>query len=100
MTAEQLPKFFRVRQTFPRPRVENLAARVLSELGAVCPAPLQDRTVAITVGSRGVAGIAHIVRACVEFLQARVLTLLSFRPWVVTAVRRLKGNYRYWRSWK
>jgi hypothetical protein len=66
-----LPKFFRVRQSFPRPLVGDLPSAVHAELSKCCRADLVGKSVAVTVGSRGVARIADITRACVDFLKER-----------------------------
>ncbi len=66
-----LPKFFRVRQHFPRPQVTQLREAVHGELERVCRSKLSGRRVAITVGSRGVANIAEITKACVDYLRER-----------------------------
>lgn len=76
-----LPKFFRVRQQFARPKVVDLAATVTSELASVCPTDLSGRRIAITSGSRGVANIAIITQACVDFLKSR-----NAAPFIVPAM--------------
>ncbi len=68
---DELPRFFRVRQSFPRPRVEDIAASVHDELRKCCGQELGGKSVAISVGSRGVAGIAQVTRSCVDFLKQR-----------------------------
>ncbi len=49
----------------------DVRSTVMSELGACVQTNLTDKRVAITVGSRGIAGIAEITRACVDFLKSR-----------------------------
>lgn len=72
MTPENsLPNFFRVRQSFPRTQVADLTTEVMSQLAACCRKELAGKSVAITVGSRGVANIARITRACVDFFRER-----------------------------
>ncbi len=66
--AETLPKFFRLRHSFARPRVDDVRAGVMQELKSACRAPLSGKSVAITVGSRGIANVAAITRACVDFM--------------------------------
>jgi hypothetical protein len=77
------PQFFRVRQTFERPRVEDLPGTVESEL-----ARLQlgqrirpGRTVAVTAGSRGIINIRVILRALVAHL-----VRLGARPFILPAM--------------
>ncbi len=65
MAASNYPQFFRLRQKFERPQVEDVAAeteRQLAKLNLrrkIRP----GQSVAITAGSRGIAHIAEIVRA-------------------------------------
>lgn len=76
-----LPRMVRVRQSFPRPRVENVPAAVRQALSAI-PLPVRrgDR-VAVGAGSRGIANIATIVRATVDYLKD-----LGARPFVFPAM--------------
>ncbi len=77
------PQIFRVRQSFPRPRVADVAAEVHAQLGRL---ELHRRihagqSVAITAGSRGIANIGTMLRAAVQFLQ-----VLGARPFLVPAM--------------
>jgi hypothetical protein len=77
------PQIFRVRQTFARPRVEDVAAEVHAQLGRL---ELHRRIqpgqkVAITAGSRGIANIAAILQAAVEHLRE-----LGAEPFIVPAM--------------
>lgn len=69
--SDSLPRFFRLKQSFPRPRVGDVRAAVTRELQTCIQTQLSGKRVAITVGSRGIAGIAEITRACVDFLKSR-----------------------------
>ncbi|WP_435020064.1 lactate racemase domain-containing protein [Tundrisphaera sp. TA3] len=78
-----LPLVARVRQNFPRPRVDDVPATVR---GLIEASRLRDRVkpggrVAIAVGSRGIAEIATIARAAVDAVAA-----LGFRPFLVAAM--------------
>ena len=55
MTSADAPLFFKVRQSFTRPRVEDLTEAVRRELETVLPAASLPKGAAIgvTVGSRG-----------------------------------------------
>ncbi|HZR41664.1 MAG TPA: lactate racemase domain-containing protein [Ktedonobacteraceae bacterium] len=66
-----LPDLVLLRQRFPRPRVSDVSAAVISALdGADVEAKIQPGArIAITVGSRGIAEIASIVRALVARLR-------------------------------
>lgn len=79
--AEPLPRFFRLRQSFPRPRVECVPDAVTSALAGCIDRDLHQQTVAITVGSRGIAGIAEITRTCVDYLKQR-----GAQPFLVPAM--------------
>ncbi len=86
MTKIDLPQFFRVRQSFPRPRIGDLSAQALSDavyeqLHDCTPPSLAGTSVAITVGSRGVANIAVLARAAVDFLKSR-----GASPFIVPAM--------------
>jgi len=75
------PRMVRVRQSFPRPRVENIPAAVRQALSAITlPIKRGDR-VAVGAGSRGIANIATIVRATVDHLKA-----LAAEPFVIPAM--------------
>ncbi|MFI4875903.1 MAG: lactate racemase domain-containing protein [Blastopirellula sp. JB062] len=79
----QFPKLFRLRQTFPRPRVADVVGEVdrqLSSLelgGKVKP----GETVAITAGSRGIANIKEIIKAIVDHLKG-----IGAKPFIVPAM--------------
>jgi lactate racemase-like protein len=68
----QYPQFFRFRQTFARPRVEDIPATVQSELGRLNLGQKikPGQTVAITAGSRGIANIRVILRAVADHLKS------------------------------
>ena len=69
----QIPSMFRARQTFARPRVDNVAGEVRSELERLFPSGTiaAGAKIGVTVGSRGITGIATIARAAVDFLKSR-----------------------------
>lgn len=69
--SNELPRFFRIKQTFPRPVVADIPAEVARQLAAVCDQSLQGKSVAITVGSRGIANLPVIVRSCVDFFKSQ-----------------------------
>jgi hypothetical protein len=71
----------RIRQSFPRARVEGIPDAVRQTLSAIAlPVRPGDR-VAVGVGSRGIANIAAIVRAGVDHLKA-----VGARPFVFPAM--------------
>lgn len=79
----QLPKMTAVRQLFDRDRVADIPAAVAGELakeriaGAIVP----GMRVAVTVGSRGIANIALVIREIV-----RNLKRLGAQPFIVPAM--------------
>ncbi|QDU96694.1 [Fe-S]-binding protein [Lignipirellula cremea] len=77
------PSIFRVRQTFPRPLVENVPETVASELKKLnLGKKIQaGQTVAITAGSRGIANIAVILKAVVDHVKS-----LGATPFLVPAM--------------
>ena len=74
-TAGSTPALHRVLQRFDRPRLDDVAGAVRAQLGRPeVAAPLGGaRTVAVAVGSRGIAGIVEIVRTLVSELTERGL---------------------------
>ncbi len=74
------PRFVRLRQNFPRPRVENVPAAVRAALdplrlgGTIRP----GQTVALTAGSRGIANIPAILKGVAQHLRD-----LGARPFLV-----------------
>lgn len=79
----ELPRFFRVRQRFDAPEVEDIAATVVEQLKQ---RGLEEKiqpgqTVAITAGSRGIHQIALIIRSIVEYLKS-----LNAIPFIVPAM--------------
>ncbi|MCA8996979.1 MAG: DUF2088 domain-containing protein [Planctomycetaceae bacterium] len=67
--SNDFPRMCRVRQTFPRPVIADIASEVRSNLGRIFHSGLAGRSVAITVGSRGIANIAEITRAVVAHIR-------------------------------
>ena len=77
------PRTFRVRQTFERTRVADVAVETDRELARL---QLQDRirpgqTVAITAGSRGIANIRFIIKAVVDHFKTG-----GAQPFIVAAM--------------
>ncbi len=78
-----LPAIFRLRQTFEAPRVADIAGEVRAQLEKL---RLHERikpgqSVAITVGSRGIANIALIAKTIVESMKS-----LRAEPFLVPAM--------------
>ncbi len=78
-----LPRFFRVGQSFVRPQIADIGHEVHAQLSTIGMdkriAPGQS--VAITVGSRGIANIAKIAKHCVEFFKQ-----LGAQPFIIPAM--------------
>jgi len=86
--ANSLPRMFEARQSFARPRAADIPAAVNAELrwlfapGAPYARPLAPGAqIGITVGSRGIADIATIARAVVDFFKSR-----KARPFIIPAM--------------
>ena len=79
----KFPKFFRVGQTFERPRIDDLSGAVVQQLKQIGLEQLvaPQQTVAITVGSRGIANIAAIAKTCVDYFKQ-----LGAVPFIVPAM--------------
>ena len=78
-----LPRMALVKQRFPRPRVEDAPAAVRGELEKLFPrgAIRPGSEIGITVGSRGIAGIADMAKAAVDWLGGR-----DARPFIIPAM--------------
>jgi len=68
----RVPTMFRVRQHFPTPQVDDVPAAVRANLArSVIRATLRPgMKIAVAVGSRGIAGIATLVKTVVDDLRA------------------------------
>lgn len=73
----------RLRQKFPRPRVDNIPAAIRDTLGKLNLGQKIKRgqTVALTAGSRGIANIALILKSAVQHLRD-----LGAQPFLVPAM--------------
>src|SRR5436309_4674526 len=80
---ESLPAMFLLRQRFARPRVTDAASAVKTELAKLFPTGSlrPGAEIGVTVGSRGITGIAAIARAAVDYLKGR-----EARPFVIPAM--------------
>ncbi len=67
----RLPKMVKVRQDFPRPRVESVGRALREQCGKeeIEARIRPGMSVAITAGSRGISGIDEILRSLVEILK-------------------------------
>ena len=78
-----LPQMLRVRQIFEAPTIEDIPAAVHAEVQRLNLGPKTNpgETVAISVGSRGIANIALIIKSLVSELKA-----LGLEPFLVPAM--------------
>jgi hypothetical protein len=77
----EFPELIRVRQHFPRPRLEDIPAGVQTEL-ARCNVTLPTGgQIAIAVGSRGIANIAQIVKTVCTWVR-----LQGGKPFIIPAM--------------
>ena len=77
------PLIFRIRQSFERPRIEDVGAEVEAQLATLC---LGDKirpgeSVAVSAGSRGIANIHLIIKTIVDHLKK-----LGAEPFIVPAM--------------
>ena len=79
----RFPKVVKVRQDFPRPRVEDVgeALREQCEKGEIGAGIEPGMEIAITAGSRGISGIDGVLRSLV-----RILKDAGARPFIVPAM--------------
>jgi hypothetical protein len=66
MTPLRLTK---IRQRFPRERIDDVAGTVTAQLAAIRGAIKPGASIAIAAGSRGIANIARIVKAAADFVR-------------------------------
>lgn len=79
----RVPRHVRIRQRFPRPVERDPQLAVRRELEQLFPpgSIREGAEIAVTVGSRGIEGIARITRAVVDFLRDR-----RARPFILPAM--------------
>jgi hypothetical protein len=77
------PLMFRVRQTFERPRVDDIPVEVAAQLSKLnLSETIQPKqSVAITAGSRGIANIHLIIKAIVDHIKS-----IGAEPFIVPAM--------------
>lgn len=78
-----IPNFFRVRQTFERPQVTDIPRSIQDaiEQSGLSKRVTPGQSVAITVGSRGIANIASITKSIVNSILA-----MQAKPFIVPAM--------------
>ena len=83
MPSMNLPPIARVRRDFVQPEVADVASEVVQAIRTshLAARVLAGGRIAITVGSRGIAGLPRIVRAVAETVRG-----LGFQPFVVAAM--------------
>jgi len=83
MSPLELPQVFRVRQKFEAPRVVDVRSAVSEQLGGLQLARRikPGQSVAITMGSRGIANIREIAKAIVDVIKG-----LGALPFIVPAM--------------
>lgn len=88
------PPLIPVDQHFERPRLHDIDAAVTTQLGRIPDAELTGKSIAITVGSRGIMGLVEITRALVAGLRAKGALPFIVPPWAATAVLPPRGRSR------
>ena len=61
-----LPKMARIRQTFARPRIDDIAAEMREQMQVLTPRIRPGMTVGLTVGSRGIQNILTMLEVAVQ----------------------------------
>ncbi|MCU0520175.1 MAG: DUF2088 domain-containing protein [Anaerolineae bacterium] len=61
----------KIRQRFPRPRIGDVPSSVIEALESVSDRIAPGESIALTVGSRGIANIATLAKTTVDFVKAR-----------------------------
>ena len=79
----EFPKVVKIRQKFPRPRVDNIEETLREQLGRgeISSTIAPGMSVALTAGSRGIAQIHEILRFLVEILKE-----MEAEPFIVPAM--------------
>lgn len=70
LTAQDVPKVFRLRQHFERPIQQDVAATVLAELAPTLANLTAGQHIAITGSSRGISNFATVVKTTVKAVKA------------------------------
>lgn len=68
-TRRPLPPMARIRQSFVRPRVEDVAAEMTAQMDLLAPRIKAGSTVGITVGSRGIQNICAMLEAAIAVVR-------------------------------
>jgi hypothetical protein len=76
-----IPQLAKVTQTFPDKHIENIEEAVKQELSISGITIAQGQSIALAVGSRGVANIDRVVKATVDWLKAA-----GVHPFIVPAM--------------
>ena len=79
----EFPRVVKIRQKFPRPRVENVEEALREQLGCgeILSTIKPGMSVALTAGSRGIAQIDEILRSLIEILKE-----MEAEPFIVPAM--------------
>ena len=81
VTPVDYPPLVHIRQTFDRPRVEDIEATIIKELDSSAVSIPAGGEIAVAVGSRGIANLALIVRTVCGWVRAKGGT-----PFIVPAM--------------
>ncbi len=73
----------KVRQQFPRPRIDDVEAAIVQQMQRFAPCVRPGMSVAVTAGSRGINNIPLILKTVVKALrsmQAKPFLVASMEP--------------------
>lgn len=78
-----IPKMIKVRQTFKRDRIENIESNVREEIlnSGIDPGKLRNKSIAVAVGSRGIANIKRVVKGVCDTVRQ-----LGGNPFIIPAM--------------
>ncbi len=71
----------KIRQHFPRPRIDNVAAVIEQQMQRFASSVHPGMSVAVTAGSRGITGIPSVLKTVVDSLHA-----MGAQPFIVAAM--------------
>ena len=97
-----VPRMFRVKQNFPRPRIEKEEIPDVIN-GLLSQEKFASRIkpgmrIAITAGSRGVANVALTTRCIADFVKSRGASPFSSQPWEAMEGRRQRDRRHCWQD--
>ncbi|MFQ8738529.1 MAG: hypothetical protein ACLSAH_23095 [Bilophila wadsworthia] len=91
-----LPKMARIRQTFARPRVDDVAAEMREQMQVLTPRIRPGMTVGLTVGNRGIQNTDHAGSRRSSGTPAAARPRCFWRRWAATAAVPVRDKRTCW----